>query len=453
MIALPPERLTATLVDRLKPNTEIADEGERGLRVRSTANGVKSFRWAVRDAETGKLQWVTLGRFAKDPAPGFLTVNEARTWLRRLKTAHHARALPEALEALTAHLRPPREVAMNADAMTVGRVAESFWKVLSTRRKRGNTEAKALYDRHVGPQLGGVALRELQARRSLCVAAIERASGQKAKILALLKQLLAHGEVLDDSFVSPIGRLRAADFGIVGNMRRRWLSDVEIAAFWASLEIEPEGGGRDETRVERLQMSTALRLLLLTGLRSSELRLSEWSQVDFEARTLTIPVRHQKLTPRQAQGAQPFVVPLSPTALTLLQSLRERATTRWVLPGAEGPYAEKTLGRFMKRLWRGERPTSKPSRMKAEHARVRSGHPLLSRFEPASPHDLRRTMRSWLGRLDVAPHIAERCLNHRLGRIVETYDRHDYLEERRAALELWDAKVVTLTRSTNQEKS
>ena len=35
--------------------------------------------------------------------------------------------------------------------------------------------------------------------------------------------------------------------------------------------------------------------------------------------------------------------------------------------------------------------------------------------------------------------VAERCLNHTLGGLVAVYDQHDYLEERRAALERWAA--------------
>jgi len=47
-----------------------------------------------------------------------------------------------------------------------------------------------------------------------------------------------------------------------------------------------------------------------------------------------------------------------------------------------------------------------------------------------TPHDLRRTFRSRLSALGVAPHIAEKCLNHKLEGILEVYDRHDYAAER-----------------------
>ena len=57
------------------------------------------------------------------------------------------------------------------------------------------------------------------------------------------------------------------------------------------------------------------------------------------------------------------------------------------------------------------------------------------------PHDLRRTARTGLGKLGIAPHIAEKCLNHSLGQMEAIYDRGDYLPERRDALTQWDKHV------------
>jgi len=61
-----------------------------------------------------------------------------------------------------------------------------------------------------------------------------------------------------------------------------------------------------------------------------------------------------------------------------------------------------------------------------------------------SPHDLRSTARSHLAALGVPPLVAERCLNHSLGGLVAVYDKHDYLDERRAALEKWAALLTEL---------
>lgn len=39
--------------------------------------------------------------------------------------------------------------------------------------------------------------------------------------------------------------------------------------------------------------------------------------------------------------------------------------------------------------------------------------------------------------LGVQPHVSERCLNHKLKGVEGVYDRHDYIEERRQALQAW----------------
>src|SRR5262249_47842370 len=60
-----------------------------------------------------------------------------------------------------------------------------------------------------------------------------------------------------------------------------------------------------------------------------------------------------------------------------------------------------------------------------------------------TPHDLRSTARSHLAALGVSVIVAERCLNHSLGGLLSIYDQHDYLTERRAALERWTAFITS----------
>jgi integrase len=55
-------------------------------------------------------------------------------------------------------------------------------------------------------------------------------------------------------------------------------------------------------------------------------------------------------------------------------------------------------------------------------------------------HDLRRTVASRMAALGVAPHVADKLLNHQSGAIsgiVAVYYRHEFLAERKAATELW----------------
>ena len=59
-------------------------------------------------------------------------------------------------------------------------------------------------------------------------------------------------------------------------------------------------------------------------------------------------------------------------------------------------------------------------------------------------HDLRRTFRSGLSKLRIAPHIAERCIAHIPGGIARVYDVHEYEDEKRHAFEAWANYVARL---------
>ena len=59
-------------------------------------------------------------------------------------------------------------------------------------------------------------------------------------------------------------------------------------------------------------------------------------------------------------------------------------------------------------------------------------------------HDLRRTCVSEMARLGIAPHVADKILNHQAGTIsgvAAVYQRHDFIAERREALEIWGTHV------------
>jgi integrase len=69
-------------------------------------------------------------------------------------------------------------------------------------------------------------------------------------------------------------------------------------------------------------------------------------------------------------------------------------------------------------------------------------------------HDLRRTATTGMAKLGVEPHVADRILNHKQGVIrgvAAVYNRHAYLDERRAALNLWAGYVLRLVQPTDAE--
>ncbi|MGB6658235.1 MAG: hypothetical protein WBE90_03830, partial [Xanthobacteraceae bacterium] len=70
-------------------------------------------------------------------------------------------------------------------------------------------------------------------------------------------------------------------------------------------------------------------------------------------------------------------------------------------------------------------------------------------------HDLRRTIVSGMARLGVPPHVADKILNHQAGTIsgvAAVYQRHDFLAERKEALDLWGAQVKKLIQTIGSDK-
>ena len=184
--------------------------------------------------------------------------------------------------------------------------------------------------------------------------------------------------------------------------RERVLSDDELAAFLR----DPEGC----TRYPKL--ACAITVLLLTGQRRGELARAKWSEINFDEKTWTIPEENSKT-------GRGHVVPLTDWTVEEFQALKRLADgSRWVLPTEDGDKsaAPALLTRGLARCL---------SRFKARG---------VSEF---NLHDLRRTCRTGLAALKIEPHIAERVLNHAQPGVAGIYDRHTYLDEKRAALEKW----------------
>jgi integrase len=92
----------------------------------------------------------------------------------------------------------------------------------------------------------------------------------------------------------------------------------------------------------------------------------------------------------------------------------------------------------------GERPVSGFSKMKVQLDQA-------SKVKDWRLHDLRRTGRSEMARLKVNDVVAERVLNHVPRGMVKVYNRYQYLDEKRAALDLWARELEKITKPTKGE--
>jgi integrase len=172
--------------------------------------------------------------------------------------------------------------------------------------------------------------------------------------------------------------------------RERSLSDAEAAKVFLACPDNDYG--------------RIVQLLLLTGCRREEIGSLEWSEIDLDARAITLP-------PTRTKNGQEHIVPLSDAALAILRSIPPRDRVH-VFGIGTGGYAGWS---------KGKTNIDKVAKLKT----------------PWTVHDLRRTVRTGLGMLGVLPHVAEAVLNHLPAKLIRTYDRNTYAAEKKAALDAW----------------
>jgi len=162
----------------------------------------------------------------------------------------------------------------------------------------------------------------------------------------------------------------------------------------------------------RRENALAVRVLLATGVRVSELYTAQWQHIDLDAGNWHLP---------KSKTDAEMDIPLAPAVVEWFRELRALAgESPFVLPG--------------RRLSNGNGHISKDTLAAAISFWIDEHKPKVRRF---TPHDLRSTKKSHMRALGVSRDISEMCLNHKLNGVEGVYDQHNYYDERRAALELW----------------
>ena len=391
-------RLTSTRVEALKPATEryeVGDTEVRGLQLRIAPTGAKSWHW--RYYWKGKQVRLVLG-----------------TWPNVTLAAAHEQAAA-ARELLRKGIDPRRSGLTRATRVkaekppspgvaghSVAHLAAEFMARHVKRQRRHPEYVQRILDADVLPRWASRDARTIKPREviELLDEIADRAPVMANRVAGLLSQMFRfgiHRALLETSPVQLLYRPGGKE-----KPRARVFTEEELKAFLVNLD--------DACRFQRLPH--VLRVLLLTLQRRGELATAEWREFNFTAKTWAIPDEH-------AKAGKGHVVPLSDWAIEELHRLKVMADgSRYVLPNADksAPADPKYITRSVARCLNRFR---------------RHG---VARF---TVHDLRRTGRTGLAKLGVSVDIAERVLNHARERIEATYDVHDYVDEKRDALERW----------------
>jgi integrase len=216
-------------------------------------------------------------------------------------------------------------------------------------------------------------------------------------------------EIIPDN---PLHGLKRGDLAPTEDAGRA-LSDGELRAVWAA------AGTLD------YPFGSFYRLLLLTGQRRSEWATATRSDVDFEKRWLEIPRNRYK-------GGRDHIVPLADTTMVLVKTLP-------VWQGQEYFLISTTAGR---------RPISGFSKAKTTldelAAKVLQSASPAASWQNFRVHDLRVTCETRLANLGFSREVRDAVLGHAKPGLQKTYNKHDYLNEKRDALKAYEDHILGL---------
>jgi integrase len=393
---MPRIRLTKSAIDALPtPKSDVVywDAASPGFGVKVTPKGRKVFVVLYRTGGAGsKLRKYTIGPY------GRVTLHQARVAAQKVFAAKLEGRDPAAEK---------REAKRRIVADRVEDLLEAFIAQRLSQNRSGGEIARLLR-REVGKTWGGRSIHEISKRDVVeVVTAIEQRGAPVAanKALKATKTFLrwcVGRAVLDQSPAEgvPLPSKEVA--------RDRVLDDDELARIiLAARKIDGPYGGIVE-------------LLALTGQRREEVARLQWQELDMVERIWTIPKSRTK-------NAKPHIVHLSEQAIDVLKRTDQRC-----------PYVFSKLG-------------TKPFQ---EFSRAKRRLDEYSGVIAWRLHDLRRTCVSGMARLGIAPHVADKILNHQSGTIsgvAAVYQRHEFLPERQEALERWGIHTARIIADASNE--
>ncbi|MGC3901115.1 tyrosine-type recombinase/integrase [Legionella pneumophila] len=365
-----------------------------GFCLRVSPKGTKT--WFYRYKFGGKEKWLTIGNF---PVMG---VAEARKAFNDLWEIRQSDQDPE-------EIIQKKLLQKNNNVKTL--VSDWYNNYIVKHRKQPQ-QIKQQIDADIIPLLGTLEIEKIQPRdiSKALDNIVQRGSPVHAnKVLSTLKQAFNYAVSRGEITINPAINIRARDIGGLEKPRDRNLDLDEIKKIWLFLD-------GDEHSMS-IQIKNAIKIILLTGARTGELRLAKWSEFNFDKSLWIIPPENNKI-------GLSMKIHLSELTKKLLLEIKEITLSNFVLAGVddESPLGDKSISKAIQRIQK------------------RVGIPQWT------AHDLRRTFATQLGEtLRIDPVVIEKCLGHKMPKIMATYNKDEMLYQRKEALDKWSSLIEELT--------
>lgn len=421
--------LSSRTVDVMKPGDKIkADTGENtGLRVKCGATGVKTFFYRYTSPITSKLVQVKIGHFPET------SLAEARLKLHELKQIRRQGRCPrteareqqqQEKEQEKARVEPVEKLFTVKDLVELyltqyieDRKSPNGRIIAGARKPKGQSETRRTLYGDAIPKLGEMPANAVTRKAVVDMIMAIAQRGANVQAGNVLRELSAAYEFaiglgyFSDEFANPAilakASLRQAKVKLTHQRGKRVLSDTELATLLKWLP------GSDYTATQK----NVLRFTLWTGCRTGEVCNAAWKDIDLKKRTFHI---------RESKTEVERYVQLPSQAVEFLKTLR-LTTGDYPFPSQKTrlPIQQKQL-------------TEQAWRMRVSNKMVDL---------PAwTPHDLRRSVRTGLSRLQCTNEVAEAVLGHSRKGIEGTYDLHRYEAECRQWLQKWADHLDALIR-------
>lgn len=301
---------------------------------------------------------------------------------------------------------------------TVNDVAQDWLKTCEDRLENPHIP-KRVYVKDIKPVLGDISVKRINAGDIVDLVRSIKSSGRPTisnDALSYCKQIFNHAIKLGLIPNNPAMSLTMKDAGGIEKSRDRILNLEEIQIVLRVMRENQNLFTRDNY--------LCFLLLLCLGVRKGELIAAKWAEFDLKNQVWNLSADRTKTK----AGIR---IPLSDTLVPLFEELKVRSCgSEYLFPSRRtskrrGYISDDTLNHALAKLF-GDKGYNKQEKLPNILGGAGIKHFVV--------HDLRRTFRSLLAQQGVPPHIAERCLNHKVKGVEGIYDRYDYFEERSLAI-------------------